>query len=541
VSDDAMAIDEFKLLSCIATGNFSQVWEVVEQERTEHLALKMLLPQALTDSDLMNQFKHEAKVCKSINHPSFCEFYKHSISKKKAYFVMEYFRAPNIKYLIMNDIFSIQARMNRFIEACCLGLGQMHEQGWVHKDIKPDNILFNASSELRIIDFSLSVKNKGALAKAFSGKVGNIQGTRTYIAPEVIRREHAVPQTDMYCLGVTLYEILTGQPPFRGSSPDELLRKHLKETPLPPSSLNANVSPDMDKFLTRMLAKKPANRFKDMNELLSDFRTVKVFVEDPMELKARKNAGTGVKSTDELKKRLDSRADAQRKREEDGAKPPESKPAATKPAPVPVAQTKPPEQRPAQPTQPPQQPSAQPSGAMPHQPMQPYPMHQMPGYGMPGQPQQGQPMMPQLPGGGYPLQQQPTGPGGYPQGQMYPGMPQPHQQQYPQQQYPQYPYPQQQPQPPVQQQQPQPQQPQPQRQPPTPPPVPGEPAQPSTPQQQKPAAAAQQQPLQEQAEQSKPKRQPPRPQGQVKEQHPSAQKVDDDSELPLMEDLPDIL
>src|SRR5690606_2353613 len=125
---------------------------------------------------------------------------------------------------------------------------------------------------------------KGGLGKMIGGKVKVVQGTRTYIAPETIRKEYPTPQSDMYSLGIMLFEIVTGQPPFVANSPNDLLMKHLNTAPPEPSVFNSNVTPEADKFILRLLSKKPANRPQSMSEVAAEARSIQFFKMDPQEL-----------------------------------------------------------------------------------------------------------------------------------------------------------------------------------------------------------------------------------------------------------------
>jgi serine/threonine-protein kinase len=116
------------------------------------------------------------------------------------------------------------------------------------------------------------------LRRVFAGKA-TIAGTRTYIAPETLQQRQATPQTDMYSLGITIFELLTGQPPFDGATPKELLEKHMHESAPLPSSMHRNVGPDMDRLVSRLLEKKPQNRHKGMREVIAEFRTAKIWKE----------------------------------------------------------------------------------------------------------------------------------------------------------------------------------------------------------------------------------------------------------------------
>ncbi|HUG90553.1 MAG TPA: serine/threonine-protein kinase [Planctomycetaceae bacterium] len=315
MSEGELVVDGYRLVNCIAQGNHSDVWEVRDPAGGQ-FAMKLLKPEAMEDRAQVQTLKHEARVSKLLDHPNFVKFQKSAFTKQHAYLLMEFFRAPNVKTQIMNDLAGLHVRFRKLVEHVCLVLQFMHDKGWVHRDLKPENILVNKASELRLIDFSLSTRAAGGLAGLLGGKAKVIQGTRTYIAPETIRKKPATPRTDTYSLGVTLFEILTGRPPFKAPSPDELLKQHLQMKPPAPSDFHRNVTPEMDRLVLRMLEKKPDKRPKSMNEVYAEFRALKPFVEDPQELYDREEAARrerdldGLRSADSV---LNSRADADRR------------------------------------------------------------------------------------------------------------------------------------------------------------------------------------------------------------------------------------
>jgi serine/threonine-protein kinase len=293
---------------------------------------------------------------------------------------MELFNAPNLKTQLYNDIRSVQIRLKRLVELVCMALEHIHERGWVHRDIKPDNILMNKSSEVRVIDFSLACRAASGLSKMLHRKQTTVQGTRTYMAPEQILGKPLTPQTDIYNFGVTLFELLTGQTPFKGSTPKDLLLRHLGEPAPAPSEFNRNVTPEMDLVVQRMLAKKPEQRQKKIAELMAEFRNVPFFreeVTEKVELTEKEKAEKELQQV--LGERLDSRTDALRSKFGVAAPAPAKK---KKPTIVPPS-TGPGPQVPGQGARP---------GAVP--PMPPAPVIPMPGM-YPGQmPMAPFPMMP---------------------------------------------------------------------------------------------------------------------------------------------------
>lgn len=422
-------IDQYQLVNCIATGGISQIWEVKHIANQQQYAMKLLLPEHLKDKELKNEMKNEAAIAKELEHPNIIRLMEVSIGRDNCYFIMEHFRGGNLKNMIRNDHFTVQARAKKIMETCAQTFAYIHDKGWVHKDIKPDNILVTKSGDVRIIDFSLASKPTGFLSKMLTRKANVvIQGTRTYLAPELIQRMPLTFAADIYSLGICFYELLVGRPPFIFSNPNDLLMAHVRDQADKPSSYNPNLTPELDQFIFKMIAKKPKDRFATMHEVYSALRNLKVFKEDP-ETYLRNRAKTEEdRFQNSMAHSLDSRSDATRTPEERkraaeeaaknkaaifGKKKSTLKDPPAKPKPAAAA---PPPMQPPVPMQP-MQPMMPQMGYPPQMPMgypggYPQMPGMMPGMGMPGMPMPG--MMP----GQMPM------PGMYPGGQM-PGMPMP--------------------------------------------------------------------------------------------------------------------
>jgi eukaryotic-like serine/threonine-protein kinase len=312
MSEGQLTVGGYELRNCVASGRTTQIWEVTEPGSAVQMAMKLMLEDSRKKPELKAILKHEFRIGKQLEHPSIVRFHKIEVNRDHAFYIMDYFRAPNLKAQIGSSLAETQSRFKKIVEALTQGYAHLHEKGWLHCDIKPDNVLVNKTGEIRIIDFSLSRRAPGALGKIFGGRQKVIQGTRTYIPPEVILKRTPTIQSDIYSLGVTLYEILTGNPPFAGMSPNELLKKHLSEAPAPPSSVNPNVTPELDQVILKLLSKKPKDRPADMRELHASIRGLKCFVTDPAELHEKMMSDAKEREAVSVDKRLDSRADADR-------------------------------------------------------------------------------------------------------------------------------------------------------------------------------------------------------------------------------------
>jgi serine/threonine protein kinase len=197
------------------------------------------------------------------------------------FLVMELFSELNMKQALRRGPDSIAYMLDKILEQACEGLYHMHSMGFVHCDLKPDNFLVSRDGEVKLIDFTISQRIKKGIAKLLSRKTKRIQGTRSYMSPEQIRGKKLDARSDIYSFGCVCYETVTGKPPFTGSSPNELLGKHLSAPVPSPLVANENVSPEFAALIKVMMAKRPDERPESMWELLKTLRVTKAFRKQP--------------------------------------------------------------------------------------------------------------------------------------------------------------------------------------------------------------------------------------------------------------------
>jgi serine/threonine-protein kinase len=404
---DETRIDDWKTLSCLAAGNTSQIWEVVDSGGSRRCAMKLLLPEAFAVSELKSALKAEAKTGQSFDHPNIPKYHEVVVNRHHAYFIMDLFRAPHMKAQLYGDLPNMQSRLKRTMEQIASALEHVHSKGWLHKDIKPENVLVNRASEARLIDFGLAARIGGMLS-GLLGRRGPPAGTLSYIAPEQIMNKSLSIQTDIYSLGVMLYEGLTGRTPFKGSNPNALLIAHIQEVPPNPSAFNKNVTPEADRLVLRMLAKKQSDRPKHCGEIALELRKLELFKEDPVARAEAEKAASSNALAEVMEDKLNSRKDHARQEARRAAGvSPEPTPEPKKPATPPKPALKPVIPQTAAPSE-----TAQPPMGLPGMPLPGAPMPQQTPYGYPpGYPQ----MPPGYPGVGYPQ--------GFPGYGMPPGLP----------------------------------------------------------------------------------------------------------------------
>jgi serine/threonine protein kinase len=280
ISDDR--IGEYRYVRTIHPGSTSVVMEVVQESTQRRYALKQLLASRAEDRDDYKAFMHEAKIGMELRHGNLIRVYELVKDRVQPYFVMELFTGSHLKMPIARpSIYPMPKKhLHRIIEQAGTALAYMHDRGWVHRDVKPENILYNKSGEVRVIDYALARRVSVGLMKIFEGRIPR-QGTKTYIAPEQIRCESPRPSADIYSFGITCYELACSRPPFRANSSQELLEKHMNERPLPLTAHNKLVTPEYNDLVLKMIQKKAKDRYASMHEVLTGFRSIRIFQDDP--------------------------------------------------------------------------------------------------------------------------------------------------------------------------------------------------------------------------------------------------------------------
>ena len=261
------SVSGYKILAKIKDGGTYGVYRA-ENAKGEVVALKMLLPKFLNDKEALGMVKREAKLAIPLSHPNVIK--THALVLKgtpRPALEMEYFAGETLKLFIKSkfDEIDLAARL-RLMNACCDGLQYLHQQSIVHKDIKPENIMVDAGfKELRIIDLSLAQTLSEIKWEDLNPfKKRKVQGTVTYISPEMIRKKRLDPRTDVYSMGVVFFELCVGQPPFAGKSQNDLIQAHLNQAPPSIRVQNKAYPQELDRIIGQMLAKDPGGRISDM-------------------------------------------------------------------------------------------------------------------------------------------------------------------------------------------------------------------------------------------------------------------------------------
>lgn len=268
----------YRLVRLIRASQTAQVWEAINQNDGQRCALKALQDRFCNDAEQVQQLKDEYETAKDFQHPNIIKMYRHAVDRGIPFVAMEFFASINLKQLLKNGgPDSLAPIMEGVIKKAASALQYVHEQGWVHRDVKPDNILVSESGDVRLIDFSIATQIPSFFAAWMPNFGAKVQGTRSYMSPEQIRSERVDAGADIYSFGCTLFELFTGKLPYTGTSSDDLLNKQLK-APIPSiAPHNKNVTPEFAALVQRLMAKSKDQRPASMQAFLDELVPIKIY------------------------------------------------------------------------------------------------------------------------------------------------------------------------------------------------------------------------------------------------------------------------
>ena len=276
-------IGGFRIIRTIHPGISSMVLEVVQDSTGKKFAIKQLLESRAEDPAERRAFEFEARLGLSLHHPNLVRYVEYIKDPDAPYIVMDFFPGRHLKLAISKplDYPWLRPKLHTIITQAAGALAYMHDQGWIHRDIKPENVMANKLGEVRVIDYTITARPVGGLGALFKKKMKARQGTASYMSPEQIQLATPAIAADIYSFGCTCYELACGRPPFRANSTSELLGKHVREQPAPPTMHNKDVTPEFSELILQTLKKDPSARPADLREFLARFSRIRVFTDDP--------------------------------------------------------------------------------------------------------------------------------------------------------------------------------------------------------------------------------------------------------------------
>ncbi|RME84491.1 MAG: hypothetical protein D6785_05505 [Planctomycetota bacterium] len=255
-------VGKYRLLDEIGRGGMSIVYSAYHPGLQRTVAVKMLDHQLVFDEEFATRFKNEGKIIASLKHPNIVEVYDMEQAYATYFIIMEYLEGTTLERIIDTHGKLDPEFARAVLIQTASALAYAHDKGIIHRDIKPSNIMVDKNNQVKLMDFGISRKDKDDPID----ESDEIIGTAPYMAPEQIQQMPIDGRCDLYALGVTAYEMLTGRLPFDAADSLEILQMHLVKRPTHPKDINPNIPDDLAEFVMKSLEKKPDQRFPNLKE-----------------------------------------------------------------------------------------------------------------------------------------------------------------------------------------------------------------------------------------------------------------------------------
>jgi len=256
----------YQVIEELGKGGMGRVYKVIDTEINEKMALKLIKPEIASDQKTIERFRNELTTARKISQKNVCRMYDLNKEQNNYYITMEFVSGGDLKKFIRRSKQLTIRTAISIVKQICDGLSEAHELGIVHRDLKPNNIMIDDNGNVRIMDFGIARSLK---AKSMTGP-GVMIGTPEYMAPEQVEGKDVDQRSDIYALGIVLYEMLTGQLPFSGDNPFTIGIKQKSEMPEDPKNYNASIPEDLSRLILKCLEKKPDSRYQTARELRSE-------------------------------------------------------------------------------------------------------------------------------------------------------------------------------------------------------------------------------------------------------------------------------
>jgi serine/threonine-protein kinase len=261
--------DRYEVISHIGQGGMADVFLAVDTILNRQVAVKILRADLSTDAVSILRFEREAQAAASLAHPNIVEIYDVGEYKGHHYIVMEYLPGKSLKQVIRLRAPLVVEEAVDIMKQLCSAVAEAHSRGIIHRDIKPQNVIVNADGSVKILDFGIATA-KGSMQLT---QANNVMGSVHYLAPELAKGDAASPQSDIYALGIVLYEMLAGDVPFKADQAVQVAIKHMRD-PMPSvRNVNPSVPQSVENIITRSTAKDPHQRYRSADEMLRDVST----------------------------------------------------------------------------------------------------------------------------------------------------------------------------------------------------------------------------------------------------------------------------
>ena len=262
--------ERYEIIEELGKGGMGRVYKVYDKKIKEVVALKLIRPEISTDENTIERFNNELRLARKISHRHVCRMYDVGEEGPSHFITMEYVPGEDLKRFIKRSGQLTVGKALSIAKQVCEGLAEAHKLGIIHRDLKPQNIMIDENGNTRIMDFGIArfLEGEGMTTH------GVMIGTPDYMAPEQAELEGVDQRSDIYALGIILFEMVTGRVPFEGKTPLSVAMKHKNQAPPNPQDLNAQVTGDLSQVILRCLEKEKSQRYQSVEDLLIDLKNI---------------------------------------------------------------------------------------------------------------------------------------------------------------------------------------------------------------------------------------------------------------------------
>jgi serine/threonine protein kinase len=262
--------NRYQIIEELGKGGMGRVYKVFDQEVQAKMALKLIKPEVSADKNTIDRFRNELKIARDISHKNICRMYDLGREAGNYFITMEYVSGEDLKSFIRRSRQLVVGTAVFIAKQVSEGLAEAHRLGVVHRDLKPGNIMIDKEGNAKIMDFGIA---RSISVKGITG-TGVMIGTPEYMSPEQVEGKEVDQRSDIYSLGIILYEMLTGQVPFEGDTPFTVGVKQKSEIPKDPKSLNAQIPQDLSRLILKCLEKDKERRYQNADELRANLEKI---------------------------------------------------------------------------------------------------------------------------------------------------------------------------------------------------------------------------------------------------------------------------
>ncbi len=262
-------LDHYRIERLLARSGMASIFRATDLRSGQPVAIKVPHPEMESDPVFFERFHREEAVGQKLNHPGVMKVIAED-GHSRLYMVMEWVEGRLLRQILNEQGKFPPERAVRIALAVLDVLDYIHSQGVAHRDLKPENVMVDADDHIKLIDFGLAASS-GARRLTFA-KLSQIMGTPDYISPEMVKGKRGDARSDLYAVGVMLYEMLTGKVPFTGPNPFVIMNDRLLNNPVPPREIDPSISPQLQEIIYRALERDPKNRYATAREFAHDLQ-----------------------------------------------------------------------------------------------------------------------------------------------------------------------------------------------------------------------------------------------------------------------------